>query len=337
MVCVYCCESYEDPSAYRKHMENEHQTFKTRMAFVHCSEGYIKVDCTDLRCRICSQSFDSINDIAVHLKDVHFENIDPNYEIGVHPFKLEKDRLLCAICRLKSPCIRQLSRHIQSHFLKYTCEACGKSYATITTLRHHITYSHTGEERICRKCKKTFGSLEAKRQHLAESRSCWSHLCNVCGERFMTWTAKQAHLAKVHDAPKRSHICPECGQVFLDRKKYRVHFKISHTDDNYMCSCCGMKFDTERNLEEHRLVHTKEKLFPCPVCSKCFPRKKNLVQHMWIHSEQKRFSCDLCNKQFNQKVSWKSHMRSYHPDLVDLETTKNNNVKIVLTVLNADQ
>ncbi|CAK1587549.1 unnamed protein product [Parnassius mnemosyne] len=318
-------------------MDTEHQTFKLRMAFIHCSEGYIKVDCTDLRCRICSQKFETIDDVANHLKDAHQADIDLNYEIGIQPFKLEKDRLLCAICRLKSPCIRQLSRHIQTHFLKYTCEACGKSYATITTLRHHITYSHTGEERICRKCKKTFSNLETKRQHLAESRRCWPHLCNICGERFMTWTLKQAHLTQVHGTPKRSHVCPECGEVFLDRKKYRVHFKISHTDDNYVCSCCGMKFDTKRNLEEHRVVHTKEKLFPCPACPKSFPRKKNLVQHMWIHSEQKRFGCDLCNKQFNQRVSWKTHMKSYHPDLVNFEATKNNNVKIVLSVLKQDQ
>ncbi|XP_068625805.1 zinc finger protein 668-like isoform X7 [Battus philenor] len=336
MVCVYCCEGYEDPAEYRKHMDVEHQTFKLRMAFIHCSEGYIKVDCTDLRCRICFERFDAIDDVARHLKEKHQENLNLNYEIGIQPFKLEKDRLFCAICRLKSPCIRQLSRHIQTHFLKYTCEACGKSYATITALRHHITYSHTGENRICRKCKSTFGNLEAKRQHLAESRKCWSHLCNVCGERFMTWTLKQAHLTQVHGTQKRSHICPECGEMFFDRKKYRVHFKISHTDDNFVCSCCGMKFDTKRNLEEHRVVHTKEKLFPCPVCSKSFPRKKNLVQHMWIHSEQKRFGCDICNKQFNQRVSWKTHMKSYHPDL-NFEATKNNNVKIVLTVLKTDQ
>ncbi|XP_013163619.1 PREDICTED: GDNF-inducible zinc finger protein 1 isoform X6 [Papilio xuthus] len=334
MVCVYCGESCDDPMEYRKHMDIEHQTFHVRMAFVHCNEGYIKVDCTELRCRICLLSFDTIIDVAKHLKDVHQEKVDTNYEIGVYPFKLEKDRLLCAICKLKSPCIRQLSRHIQTHFLKYTCDACGKSYATSTTLKHHITYSHTGEARICRKCKKTFSSLEAKRQHLVDTPKCWSHLCNVCGERFISWTLKQAHLAQVHGTPKRSHVCLECGETFLDRKKYRVHFKISHTDDNYVCSCCGLKFATKRNLEEHRVVHTKEKLFHCTVCSKSFPRKKNLVQHMWIHSEQKRFGCDLCNKQFNQRVSWKTHMKSYHPDLVNFETNKN--IKLMVSLLKTD-
>ncbi|XP_045781719.1 zinc finger protein 250-like isoform X6 [Maniola jurtina] len=336
MVCVYCGESYEDPTMYRKHMDEEHQTFNVRMAFVHCHEGFIKVDCTELQCRLCTEPFQKLEDIAQHLYHKHEQPIDLSFELGMQPFKLEKDKLACAICYSKSLCLRQLSRHTQSHFLKYTCEACGKSYATITTLKHHITYSHTGQERICRKCKKTFNSLTEKRDHLSGSKRCWSHLCHICGERFLSWTIKQTHLSEVHGAPKRTYVCPECGEVFPDRKKYRVHFKILHTDDNFVCTCCGLKFDTKRNLENHRVIHTKEKLFPCPVCSKSFPRKKNLVQHMWIHSELKRFSCTLCNKQFNQRVSWKTHMKSYHPDLVDYQGMQNNKAKMVLTVLKND-
>nr|XP_032526265.1 oocyte zinc finger protein XlCOF6-like isoform X9 [Danaus plexippus plexippus] len=337
MVCVYCCDSYSDPAMYRRHMEEEHQNFNVRMAFVHCSEGYIKVDCTELRCRLCSEPFDALEDVAQHLFHKHEQPLNLSFELGMQPFKLEKDKLICAICRAKSLCLRQLSRHTQTHFLKYTCEACGKSYATMTPLKHHITYSHTGQERICRKCKKTFSSLTEKRQHLQDSKSCWSHLCNICGERFLSWTIKQAHLTEVHGAPKRTYVCPECLEVFPDRKKFRVHFKILHTDDNFVCTCCGLKFDTKRNLENHRVVHTKEKLFPCPVCSKSFPRKKNLVQHMWIHSELKRFSCTLCNKQFNQRVSWKTHMKYYHPDLVNYDGMQNNNAKMVLTVLRNDE
>ncbi|XP_030033846.2 gastrula zinc finger protein XlCGF26.1 isoform X9 [Manduca sexta] len=336
MTCVYCGESYEDPAMYRRHMDDDHQTFNTRMAFVHCNEGYIKSDCTNIICRICAEPFDTLEEIAAHLKTKHNKPIDLNVEIGMQPFKLRKDRMVCAICNFKSLGLRQLSRHTQSHFLRYTCESCGKSYATNTALKNHMRFSHIGDERICRKCKTTFNSLEAKRKHIQESRRCWSHLCMVCGDRFMTWNLKQAHLVEVHGTQKKDHICPECGEVFLCRKKYRVHFKIAHTDDNFMCSCCGLKFDTRRNLEEHRVSHTKEKLFPCTVCPKSFSRKKNLVQHMWIHSEYKRFECKSCNKQFNQRVSWKAHMRSYHPDSVAIDEGKNNNIKFFYSVLKTD-
>ncbi|KAL0808619.1 hypothetical protein ABMA28_013057 [Loxostege sticticalis] len=341
MVCVYCAESFENSSGYREHMETEHQTFKVRMAFAHCHEGFIKADCTDLRCRLCSETLTNLEDVAQHLQLIHCQPIDSSADLGIQPFRLAKEKFVCAICSSKSLCLRQLSRHTQTHFLKYTCEACGKSYATMTTLNHHIRFSHIQDQRICRKCKATFSTLEAKRNHLKESRKCWSHLCNVCGERFITWNLKQAHLAQVHGTGKRTYVCPECGAIFIDRKKYRSHFKITHTDDNFMCSCCGLKFETKRDLNEHRVVHTKERLFPCTVCSKSFPRKKNLVQHMWIHSEHKRFECTLCNKQFNQRVSWKTHMKSYHPEIYippyqstsAFDEGKNNNLKILLSVL----
>ncbi|XP_059056462.1 gastrula zinc finger protein XlCGF57.1-like isoform X9 [Achroia grisella] len=342
MVCVYCAESFNLPVQYRRHMHDEHEVFNVRMAFVHCNEGYIKADCTDLRCRICTETFENLEDIAKHLVLLHERPINLNVDLGIQPFKLENDRFVCAICQAKYISLRQLSRHTQSHFLKYTCEACGKSYATITTLRHHIRFTHIENERICRKCKMTFSTLEDKRKHLKETPKCWSHLCNMCGERFITWNLKQTHLNQVHGTEKKTYVCSECGGVFLDRKKYRVHFKITHTDDNFMCTCCGLKFETKRGLDEHRVVHTKEKLFPCPVCPKSFPRKKNLSQHMWIHSDYKRFECTLCNKRFNQRVSWKTHMKSYHPEIYIppyqstsqfVDEGKNNNLKLLFSVL----
>lgn len=332
MVCVYCCESYSDPTEFRAHMNEEHVTFNTRMAFVHCSEGYIKVDCTNINCRLCLKHFQSLEQVAEHLYHDHKKPLNLSVALGLQPFKLESNKLLCAICNAKSLCLRQLSRHTQSHFWRYTCESCGKSYATNTTLRSHIRFCHTGKERICRKCKSTFSSIEDKRKHLTESPKCWSHLCCVCGDRFISWHLKQLHLSEVHGVEKKTYVCQECGQVFHERKKYRTHFKLSHTDDNFVCSCCGMKFETKKTLGEHIVSHTMEKLFPCTVCSKSFPRKKNLNQHMWIHREQKRFECKLCNKKFNQKVSWKTHMKSYHPELEDLEG-KNNNLKLMFSVL----
>lgn len=327
-------------------MEDEHPEFKVRMAFVHCAEGPIKADCTDLRCRICTEPFDNLQAFAQHLNFYHGKRIVLDNDLGIQPFNIRKDRFLCAICNAKSLCLRQLSRHTQTHFLKYTCEACGKSYTTVTSLKNHVRFSHIqdGKARICRKCKMTFSSLEAKRAHLKGSRKCWPHKCMVCGERFITYGLKQAHLNKVHDMKGRTYDCPECGQSFSNRKHYRVHFRLNHTDDNFICSSCGLKFETQRNLDEHRVVHTKEKLFPCTVCSKSFPRKKNLAQHMWIHNEHKRFECTMCNKQFNQRVSWRLHMKTYHPEVhippykstSTFEEGRKYNVQVTVSVMKDD-
>lgn len=318
LMCVYCCETYSDTAQFRSHMHEEHQTFKVETAFAHCNEGYLKADCTDLKCRICWEPFKKLDDVAKHINDVHNIKILFEFHIGIQPFKFDDEKLLCGICDRNFPCLRQLSRHMTSHYQNYTCEECGKSYTTNSSLQQHIRFSHISNKRICRRCKKTFNSLIDKREHVKSSSKCWAYQCAVCGVRFMTWTLKEQHLENVHGQAKKTHKCPECATIFLTRNAYRNHFATMHAGINFVCSYCGRKFTTKRHLEQHTVIHTGIKLFNCPICSKSFPRKANLTQHMWIHSEYKRFKCTPCNKQFNQRVSYKSHMKTHHPDIVNI-------------------
>ncbi|XP_013163653.1 PREDICTED: zinc finger protein 43 isoform X11 [Papilio xuthus] len=319
MVCVYCCESYDDPKDYRTHLDVEHAEFKVDTAFAHIYNNYneyLKVDCENLLCRLCSLAFDDLRSIANHLVNVHSIKMNLSAEIGMQMFKLGAERWVCAICSRKVPCLRSLSRHTTCHYHKYTCETCGKSYSNKENLTRHISFGHS-DLKVCMRCKKSFPSCETRREHVLSSKKCWPLCCNICAERFPNRKAKFAHLADVHEQSPKTYTCPECGQEFGKWHMYRTHFVVTHTTNGYQCSYCEQKFDTKRNLLEHRVTHTRERAYQCTVCSKLFGRKKNLQQHMWIHREQKRFECIPCKKQFNQRVSWKSHMKSYHPDLVN--------------------
>ncbi|CAK1587546.1 unnamed protein product [Parnassius mnemosyne] len=317
LLCVYCCEEYAEPAVYRQHMDEMHKTFSLSTAFAHCGKGkeYLKVDCTNLRCRLCAEPFNTIEEIATHINNFHpNDKLDTEFEIGLQPYRIDKDKWLCFLCDMKFPTITKLCRHTTSHYQKFTCECCGRSYMTNEALKYHIRCSHSAKPQ-CRKCWQEFPSIETKREHIRRSKSCWPFCCVECGERFMSWECKQKHLVGAHGQPKATYVCPECGEVFEKRKIFYVHFKVSHTDENYICSCCGMKCGSKLQLDDHRIVHTGEKQFECSVCKKSFTRKRSLTQHMWIHSETKRFSCTICAKQFAQKVSLKGHMKSHHPEI----------------------
>ncbi|XP_060809185.1 zinc finger protein 383 isoform X16 [Amyelois transitella] len=314
LVCVYCREEFEQGHVFRKHMEDEHPEVRLRLAFSHIPDGYIKVDITDLKCRECTKSFYDVETAAEHLVIQHKFRLNLNEPLGVQPFRFAIGKWNCAICDAKFPTLRSLSRHTQSHFCKYTCHSCGKSYFSSGSLQQHLKWSHIGDQKLCVKCKRVFNTLDERRQHVSESPRCWPFACKFCYERFPSTTLRDAHKRQVHGAEQRTYPCAECKEVFSTRMKYRIHFKIAHTDQYFECSC-GRKFDTQKNLEKHSVVHTKEKLFSCPVCTKAFSRQRNLVQHMWIHSENKRFQCKECNKKFSQIGPYKAHMKVYHPDV----------------------
>lgn len=320
--CVYCRETFADPSKYTPHMKREHTAFKIKTAFQHCPyQSYLKVDCSEIFCRLCekSEQFERVDDVARHLSEEHSVKFDFDHQMGVHPFKFKQNKLLCGICDENFPCMRQLSRHMSTHYQNFTCDSCGKSYSTYDSLKQHIKAAHmTKEKNVCRKCRKSFSSLDEKRDHIEKSQNCWLYQCSVCQKRLLSWALKEEHLVQVHGHPKKSYPCPECAQTFSTRYLYRAHFNTTH-GVGFVCTYCGRKFGYRRSLDQHLVVHTGAKMFPCEVCSKSFATKKSLTQHMWIHSKYKRFECKLCNKQFNQRVSYKSHMRGHHPDIPEEE------------------
>lgn len=319
MVCLYCSEEFEDPACFRRHMHDDHQDFKIYSSFYSVTGYFVKVDTTDLRCRICSDAFDNLEDVAKHLSERHQKSIRFDHDLGMIPFKIEKDRFECATCGVKYANLRLLSKHMNTHYVKYTCESCGKSYSAATTLNCHIRNScgRSTSLPFCRRCKKSFNTVKDRMDHLMSSKRCCQHLCNVCGERFPTWCMKQAHLRETHNAPLKSYTCPECGAVFRNNERLRTHFTIEHTKNHFQCTFCELKFASEYTFKKHVVIHTGVKLFTCNVCSKSFSRRSGLRQHMWIHSEIKKHSCKICDKHFNQRVSWKTHMKSRHPDMCD--------------------
>ncbi|XP_011569221.2 gastrula zinc finger protein XlCGF57.1 isoform X28 [Plutella xylostella] len=314
LLCVYCGTNFQCPLEFRTHMQEDHDQFNVQTAFTHCKyEGYIKADCTELLCRICFHPCERLEVLAHHLQETHDKAIDLSYELGIMPFRLDGEKYNCYFCSKNFPGIRHLSRHLASHYLKFTCDTCGRSYISKNSLQQHMLFGHRGNTHICRKCKERFDSIDDFKNHMSESKACWMHVCNVCGDRFKGFHLKEQHLLLVHGHRKLFH-CPECSEIYESRRQLRTHFKFAHTDEAVICSYCGQKFDTKRSLEDHIPVHTQEKLHVCDVCFKAFPRKKNLAQHMWIHREEKRFECAPCNKKFNQRISWRIHMKTHHPE-----------------------
>lgn len=310
--CLFCKNNFSDPSLFRLHVDSERPAINiVKIDKTVRKSGYLtRVDITNLRCKKCVGTFPCLTSLVQHLIDVHDIKIDPNYEFGLVPLLLEKDRMECVVCKKRFNSQLTLYRHTGCHFSSFECDTCNKMCASPAQLRLHML-SHGYN---CRRCRKKFASAEEKKQHF-KLKQCKPYcICSKCGEQFTCWEHKQQHMESVHGHAKAVHRCKVCYTEFRTRIAVYHHFKANHTED-HKCEHCGKSLSTEQGLKEHVALHTGEKPYPCTVCDKAFRRAKSLRQHVKIHDDSKKMSCTACGKLFVDKAKLKNHVKSRHPDV----------------------
>ncbi|XP_068625810.1 zinc finger protein 652-A-like isoform X12 [Battus philenor] len=258
IMCVYCGDLFEDPDDFRVHMVGEHESFRVNMAFAKLPKSeFVKVDITDLSCRICLKGYKSLRSIASHLNESHGKEIHLDSPLGVMPYYLSKDNWNCAVCRRNVPSLLHLNKHTVTHFLNFVCETCGKSYIASTGLLTHVRSKHVAEySAYCKRCQMIFPSIKAKQIHQRTDKKCMTHCCTECPERFPSYESKQKHMVEAHGMRRKEYSCMRCPSSFNHRQTFYDHFKKSHSVDCISCMHCGHKFASASKLNRHMKKHT---------------------------------------------------------------------------------
>ena len=97
--------------------------------------------------------------------------------------------------------------------------------------------------------------------------------------------------------------------------------KKTHKADELSCNNCGKHFLDEIKLRKHEKIHTGQGEHECEVCQKRFNTSSSLILHRNIHLPVLPFKCDVCNKEFAQKGNLKTHVKNYHPGVLDTSNT----------------
>ncbi|KAM3957660.1 uncharacterized protein ACR2FA_008369 [Aphomia sociella] len=257
ILCVYCQELYDDPDTFRQHMDDEHDMFSYKVAFNNLPKTeFIKADLTNLKCRLCKQSCESLESAATHLSETHGQAINFKGKLGIMPYYLQKDVFNCSICGKNFPSLFHLNRHTITHFLSYVCHVCGSSYVASTGLLRHMRSKHQDYEVECKKCGKVFPTMEAKEKHRRVEKSCMPYCCYKCNERFLDWKTKKRHMETLHGQSKKTYRCGDCNMTFTSENAYYDHFKLQHSADCAVCKHCGMKFLSLYRLKRHLSKHS---------------------------------------------------------------------------------
>ncbi|XP_050676684.1 zinc finger protein 181-like isoform X8 [Leptidea sinapis] len=319
--CCYCGMEFPDPAVLKKHNLDLHSDGVKTASFAQrrdlCAFN-VKLDITDLRCKICEVAIDNIDNLLIHLRSAHQLKLYTEILNHMIPFKFDGDILSCFICQNKFNRFKNLLEHMSVHCRNFICETCDAGFVNKRRLLCHSNQHKLGEFK-CSLCVKVFNTLQKKQSHEKNVHLTKGYLnrCGYCNEVFKSYRQKERHLVRVHEYKYTALKCDTCNKQFTHQKAYYIHITRDHLmQRNHECNFCEMKFYSWSELKDHSVKHTKVREFQCDVCLKSFGRRDALKQHLRIHANDRRYKCVRCDQTFIQKCSWRSHMKTKHGETV---------------------
>ncbi|VVC98046.1 unnamed protein product [Leptidea sinapis] len=322
--CCLCSNIYPNTANLKEHFIKRHDMSKStgpKDIKKICGREFrrlsVKLDITNLTCRVCQLEITDLKELLNHLKSTHTNMVTPDVQNHILPLKFYNDVIQCCGCTKEFNSFKTILEHMNEHTQNYICLYCSAGFINKSSLELHEGRHKKGEHR-CKFCPKIFETASKKQNHERRSHLCVDRLskCWHCGERFSGHRRKQLHMQDVHGIPmpvKEKVLCKICNKYYPDKNVYNKHMRRVHlVEKNHKCNFCDKEFFVVKELNQHLVTHTGEKNFQCYYCMKAFGRKSTLREHIRRHVNDKRFSCDDCGQRFTQKCSWRSHMLAKH-------------------------
>lgn len=284
--CFVCSKPFLDAMLMRMHMDEAHTLAPLKRLVNNRRANVLKVDVSEIMCKICLAKPESFQALKEHLRDAHQKSIYPEFQDNLIPFKLVNDDAMfhCVVCDESFIKFRLLVIHMSVHFSNYSCEICGSGFMTLRLLKKHLEVHESGNF-PCDRCDKVFNtshkrSLHIRGVHLKQ----YPRRCPICPERFNSNYRRTIHLQDVHNHSTRVHKCETCGRGFNLKYHLLCHIRSVHLQErNQQCGVCHQRFCNKETLKRHMVIHTGEKNYKCEVCGMAFLRRKNLRDHLRLH------------------------------------------------------
>lgn len=284
-MCYFCPKKYIQVYDLKNCCKNNWSNTKLTQ-YVRNVE-LLRVDITDLSCRLCLLKTENIRNLISHLNSMHGLKISDGVDNIFACYRLSDDSLNCVDCGASFDNFIKLSNHYEMDHMsgmKYPCGLCGQIFNNKNTLRTHVLVVHSKAKHKCQYCYRRFDSTSRKQRHEISAHKL---KCEQCELEFSSRERLNKHLISAHGIWKTVFECDICNQKFRLKCRLLKHTKRTHSKEKtIMCTECGAAFFDEIGLRLHMAtVHVAIKNFDCDFCSKKFNTKSKLTRHKKIHTK----------------------------------------------------
>ncbi|CAG5117294.1 unnamed protein product [Candidula unifasciata] len=266
---------------------------------------------------------------------------------------------MCQFCNINFSSVQACARHMKKGYCisSVFCFICSKAFQNEQLLENHLMI-HGSEVKSeafeCSDCNRFYrthaGYVKhfrmgtcSKRDGFEDGRT-GEFNCDLCESRFSTEGYLKLHRYKVHENPKDTHACSDCGKRFYStlgynkhrqgrpcteplrchicgksysskaKESFKIHMKHHKTEVSgitFQCDECDRSYMTQVALNKHKLSHTGVKPYKCNVCGKDFSMRYMVKDHARMHTGERPFLCGLCGGAFSNKGHLGRHLRSH--------------------------
>ncbi|XP_047542221.1 zinc finger protein 160-like isoform X12 [Vanessa atalanta] len=285
--CFFCSEVHSEINALLRHSSTHEMPHHADILKDLLPKGKrtVKVDISDLSCKICLKIYPNVDQIRRHLELEH-NKVFTKSGNGVVAYNLSsKDgQFSCHICNKIFQTFILLNRHMNVHFSNAVCETCGAGFMTHQRLIQHKEI-HAPGGYPCNRCNKVYTTHSNLKYHIEKAHEGATNIrmlrCPHCPERFSEHFRKLKHLKEVHEITF-TFICDVCKSIFPSRRALTTHTNKFHTQKT-LCEVCKKSFSCISTLKKHMASHSGDKDFVCEICDKSYGHEKSLKKHMRLH------------------------------------------------------
>ncbi|XP_053622511.1 zinc finger protein Xfin-like [Plodia interpunctella] len=249
----------------------------------------------------------------------------------------------------------ELSSHVQSHYTRHACCACGQRERSARLMQLHVAAHHQARAGVlqgksrkkrpekprpppkpgdlrkllsrttiegyqCLECDMFFKNSRARKNHVARFHR-EGLQCDHCKKRFVNRTTLATHL-RLHEGPLPREECPICHKL-VRSIQIKYHIQRHQNKSRYECADCSKVFSHLATYQAHlkySRAHASDQVFkfPCPMCNKGYPTKEAMQDHFnYQHLGKTSHKCPVCDKPIASRANVEKHIMRVHGEKKD--------------------